>query len=308
MARGAQQQGYELVPGSVVPRPQPAEAGSGEASAQQEAPVFVLAGAECGRGEQHGPCAPCPVDTSPVSAPPAAPRRSRACRTPHAEWRRRRQGPARPRAWGRGAGRALPPPPARPPAGGSHRRARTRQMSTACLMSESSGTGSREGAARGAGVQRPWEAAAEPGSSSSVPPRRFLAAAASGFRSGSFRASRSGAGSRAGAGCRAVPVPEAGSLRLRRSGSGEPPSGVPPACSRPGRAPAPRRQHGASPVPAFAPAAGRWRPHSLPRCPIPSLSVCALNSVLNSFPARLLEPTLLDLSPRRTSKANTPNH
>lgn len=107
--------------------------------------MFVLAGAECGRGEQRGPCAPCPVDTSPVSAPPAAPRRSRACRTPHAEWRRRRQGPARPRAWGRGAGRALPPPPARPPAGGSHRRARTRQMSTACLMSESSGTGSREG-------------------------------------------------------------------------------------------------------------------------------------------------------------------
>lgn len=44
MARGAQQQGYELVPGSVVPRPQPAEAGSGEASAQTGGPGVCSGG------------------------------------------------------------------------------------------------------------------------------------------------------------------------------------------------------------------------------------------------------------------------
>lgn len=77
--------------------------------------MFAQAGAECGRGvSQRGPFAPRPVDTSSaVSAPPAAPRRSRACRTPHAEWRR--QAPARPRAWGRGrrascAAASRPPP------------------------------------------------------------------------------------------------------------------------------------------------------------------------------------------------------
>lgn len=39
MARGAQEQGYELVPGSVVPQPQPTEGGCrGEASAQTGGP------------------------------------------------------------------------------------------------------------------------------------------------------------------------------------------------------------------------------------------------------------------------------
>lgn len=259
------------MPGSVVPQPQPTEAGSrGKLQRKQQAPLFALAGAECGWGEPTRRLCPVPGRYLTRVGPPG--RTAPQPRVPHAPrgMAARRQGLARPRAWGRGRWAGSATASARPAAGGSHCRARTRQINTACLMNESSGTGSREGASGGAGVQQPrgqLRSRAVP-SRTAAPLPRCRSLPFSGRELQSFTQR-----------CAVlvpepVPVPEAGCLRLRRSGPGEPPSGVPPACFRPGLAPAPRRQYGASPLPAFAPAAGRRWPHSLH--PAPSLRcLCA---------------------------------
>lgn len=248
---------------------------------KQEAPVFARQTpqrrAPCAGGQSAAGMSPLPPRSipHPPPAPPLqpAPRRNRACRPAHSEWRR---GPNMAPCVGAGGRRALPPSPGPPPPPAPRpaprrrcRPAQTRRLIQLCLISkwvlERGGEGG--GAAGGAAVLRP-RGSRGAGQPLLVPPCSLPAAAAA------LRRGRRFTGSAAGAPCW-FPSRCCGRLRLRRlwrSGAGEPPSGLRAACPR------------ARPGPQHGPGStgGRPCPSLRPGCrqavapqpaPVPSLLV-----------------------------------